>query len=77
MFRKRTFRPVATKCPFCENSTEPSYKEHQALSPFMTSRGKILGRTRTGVCQKHQRRLTTAIERARHLARVPFVSVLS
>lgn len=75
--KKRLMKPISTKCTFCETKTEPNYKVWQALSPLMTSRGKILGRTRTGVCQKHQRRMTIAIERARHLGRVPFVSVIS
>ena len=69
-------RPVQTKCTFCESDTSPDYKNHEVLKSSMTSRGKILGRTRTGVCQKHQRRLGLAVKRARHLARLPYVSQL-
>ena len=39
-----------------------------------TDRGKILPRRMTGICAKHQRKLATAIKRARHLALLPFVS---
>ncbi len=43
------------------------------LSRFLTERGKILSRTKTGVCSRHQRALTIAIKRARHVALLPFV----
>ena len=42
------------------------------LRSFVTDRGKIQPRRRTGVCAKHQRHLTLAIKRARHLALLPF-----
>jgi len=79
MFQKRrkpVFRPVKTKCSFCETDTSPDYKNFEALKAYVTERGKLLGRTKTGVCQKHQRRLTVAVKRARHLARIPFVTVI-
>jgi small subunit ribosomal protein S18 len=43
------------------------------LRGFLTDRGKIQPRRRTGTCAKHQRQLATAIKRARHLAMLPFV----
>lgn len=67
-------RAVAVKCPFCTGKTEPNYKEWEVLRSYITERGKILGRARTGMCQKHQRLLTISVKRARHLARLPFVS---
>ena len=69
-------RPVKTKCSFCEQKTVPDYKEWQALKVFVTERGKLLGRSKTGICAKHQRKLTVEVKRARHLARIPFVTVL-
>lgn len=66
-------RPVATKCNFCDTKTSPDYKEVGLLNKFVTERGKILGRSRTGICSKHQQHLTTAIKRARFLAMLPFV----
>ncbi len=74
--RKRIFRASNAKCSFCERNSTPSYKEHEVLSNFVTERGKLLGRARTGLCQKHQRRLAIAVKRARHLARLPFIAVL-
>ena len=41
---------------------------------YMSERGKILPRRVTGTCAKHQRELTTAIKRARHLALMPYIS---
>jgi len=44
------------------------------LQRCMSERGKILPRRRTGVCARHQRSLTVAIKRARHMALLPFVA---
>ncbi len=65
--------PVKKDCGFCKKRVEPDYKEVASLSRFISDRGKILPRSRNGLCQKHQRRMTTAIKRARHLALLPFV----
>ena len=51
----------------------PDYKKWEVLSNFITERGKIMPRTRTGMNAKMQRRLTREIKRARHLALLPFV----
>lgn len=60
-------------CPFCEDGTLPYFGEVAALERFLTDRGKIIGRKRTSVCAKHQRRLTREVKRARFLALLPFV----
>ncbi len=62
------------KCFFCQNGTVPDYKEVEILNNFITERKKIASREYTGVCAKHQRKLTKAIKQARHLALIPFVS---
>lgn len=62
------------KCYFCENKKLPDYKEFETLKKFISDRGKIQAANRTGICAKHQRRLSRAIKRARHLALLPFVS---
>ncbi len=61
-------------CPFCQEKKDPDYKAVDALKVYVSERGRILGGARTGVCAKHQRRLATAIKRARHLGMLPFVS---
>lgn len=71
-FQKRT-RPVPRNCIFCDTKTDPEYKEIGALVKFTTERGKILSRSKTGVCSRHQRMLTIAVKRARHVALLPFV----
>ena len=71
--RKRKFPVFQGKCPFCKAKKTPDYKDVETLRNYVSERGKILGRTRGGACAKHQRRLTTAIKRARFLALLPFV----
>ena len=48
------------------------YKNSEMLRKFISDRGKILPRRITGTCSKHQRELTIAIKRARHVALLPF-----
>lgn len=68
-----TVKPVPVNCPFDKNGTTPDYKDIATLSKFVSDRAKVLGKDRTGICAKHQRKLTLAIKRARHLALLPFV----
>ncbi len=53
--------------------TNIDYKQTDLLREFLTERGKIMPRRRTGTCARHQRMLARAIKRARHLALLPFV----
>ncbi|MBI4100402.1 30S ribosomal protein S18 [Candidatus Microgenomates bacterium] len=71
VFKKRPIRQV---CYFCENKTLPDFKADEVLRRFISERGKILDRSKTGTCAKHQRRLTIAVKRARHLSLLPFVA---
>ncbi len=66
-------RPVQKNCSFCNTKTEPEHKEASVLYKYLTERGKILAKSQTGLCSKHQRRVTLAIKRARHVALLPFV----
>jgi small subunit ribosomal protein S18 len=75
-YQHRERRPVPTHCLFCEQKTEPVYKNPKALRALLTEKGKIIGRTRSGVCLQHQRRLTRAIKQARYMALLPFVSLV-
>lgn len=59
-------------CAFCKEGKEVSYLEPEVLRKYLTERGKIIGRARSGLCSKHQKRLTVAIKQARHLALMPF-----
>ena len=71
--REIKIRPVARDCPFCHEKFEPDYKEINVLTRYLTERGKILSQARTGLCSKHQRRVTQEIKHARHVAMLPFV----
>ncbi len=62
-------------CVFCEEKVEKiDYKDVARLRKFTSERAKILPRRVTGTCAKHQRELTEAIKRARHVALLPFIS---
>ena len=61
-------------CQFCTKKEEPDYKIVSVLQQFLSDRAKIIGRSKTGLCQKHQKRLALAIKRARHLALLPYIS---
>jgi small subunit ribosomal protein S18 len=50
------------------------YKDKPTLSSFITERAKIVPRRISGLCAAHQRELTTAIKRSRHLALVLYSS---
>ena len=74
-FRKR-FAPRRKFCRFCSDKELPlDYKRPDILRDFVTERGKIIARRITGTCAKHQRELTTAIKRARHIALLPYTEV--
>ena len=61
-------------CPFCHGKTEAiDYKASAKLSGYISDRGKIEPRRKTGTCAKHQRALAVAVKRARHLALLPYV----
>ncbi len=72
--KRRTIRRRKKVCVFCadENSVI-DYKNVNMLKKYVSERGKILPRRITGNCAKHQRALTVAIKRARHIALVPYV----
>ncbi len=65
--------PKRRVCHFCRDGVEViDYKDHTKLRRYISDRGKIEPRRRTGTCAKHQRALARAIKRARHLALLPY-----
>jgi small subunit ribosomal protein S18 len=67
---RRTRRKV---CAFCADKIEHiDYKDVGKLRKFISERGKILPKRMSGNCARHQRELTIAIKRARHVAWLPF-----
>ncbi len=62
-------------CPFCASKVKfIDYKQADQLRRFLTERGKIKARRKIGTCARHQRRLSLAIKRARHVALLPFTN---
>lgn len=62
-------------CAFCmDNVQSIDYKDTARLRRFLSERGKIEPRRKTGTCAKHQRWLTTALKRARELALLPYTA---
>ena len=55
-------------CWVCEQEVDVDYKDVQLMNSFLSPRGRILGKKVTGVCAKHQRKLSTAVKRARQMA---------
>ncbi|UCC66092.1 MAG: 30S ribosomal protein S18 [Deltaproteobacteria bacterium] len=63
-------------CRYCSDSSlKIDYKNYRLLKYFLTERGRIIPRRISGNCAKHQRELTRAIKRARHVALLPFMTV--
>jgi len=74
MINKRRGRRKKRICTFCaDKATTIDYKDFNKLKKHVSERGKILPRRVTGNCAKHQRTLTIAIKRSRHIALMPFV----
>lgn len=70
--QKRAKRKV---CVFCaEKVAEIDYKDTFKLKKFISEKSKIVPRRISGNCAKHQREVTEAIKRARHIALLPYTS---
>ena len=66
--------PRRKHCSLCMDKVEViDYKDPVKLRRYISDRGKIEPRRKTGTCAKHQRALAEAIKRARHLALLPYV----
>ena len=73
-WNRSRYVPSRKVCSFCAGKVETiDYKDPEKLLGYITDRGKIAPRRRTGTCAKHQRILAIAIKRARHLALLPYV----
>ena len=70
--RKGNIRRRKKVCVFCGKDNEIDYKDTAKLKRYVSESGKILPRRITGTCAKHQRALTAAIKRARHVALMPY-----
>ena len=68
------FRKMRKKvCALCSDKNFVlDYKNPEQLRKFINEKGKILPRRATGACAKHQRDITLAVKRARHIAILPY-----
>ena len=72
-YRKRNnFHRKKKVCVFCGKDNTIDYKDTAKLRKYVSESGKILPRRITGTCATHQRALTVAIKRARHVALMPY-----
>ena len=74
MRKKGGMRRRKKVCVFCGKDNVIDYKDTAKLKKYVSERGKILPRRITGTCAQHQRALTVAIKRARHVALMPYVA---
>src|SRR5438105_10671896 len=73
--RRGRFIPRRKVCAFCVDHIDYiDYKDPGRLRRYVSERGKIEPRRKTGTCARHQRTLTQAIKRARHVALLPFTA---
>ena len=73
--RANNFRKRKKVCIFCEDKIAYiDYKDSAKLRKFISERGKILPRRISGTCAEHQRKLNTAIKRARQVALLPYIA---
>lgn len=72
-YQRKRGRRRKRVCNFCVDKAKTiNYKDMNKLKKYISERGKILPRRITGNCAKHQRALTVAIKRARHMALMPY-----
>lgn len=68
-------RPRRKVCIFCVDKVKRiDYKDVARIRRYISERGKIDPRRKIGTCAKHQRMLTTALKRARHMALLPYTA---
>lgn len=73
MIQREKFVRGPKKCLICKAKiSDVDYKDVNTLSRYLNRWNKIESASRNGNCARHQRQLTTAIKRARHLALLPF-----
>jgi small subunit ribosomal protein S18 len=71
---RKFFPPKRKFCRFCQrNIREIDYKNVDILRKYVLEKGKISPRRMTGTCAYHQRKLATAIKRARLMALISYV----
>ncbi|WBP83913.1 30S ribosomal protein S18 [Mycoplasmopsis edwardii] len=74
--RKKAFTGRKKVCYFCEENIQYiDYKNTELLNKYISATGQIKAKSVTGTCAKHQRKVATAVKRARFIALMPFTIV--
>ncbi|MCA9385949.1 30S ribosomal protein S18 [Candidatus Dojkabacteria bacterium] len=73
---KRKFPPQNLTCPFGKKPEKIDYKDVHTLKKYITTRGRILPSSRTGVSPRCQRKLALSIKRARYMALLPYNQII-
>ena len=76
MRKKGGMRRRKKVCVFCGKDNVIDYKDTAKLKKYVSERGKILPRRITGTSVKYQKKVATAVKRARHLALLPYLTDL-
>ena len=71
--QKKKIRKSNKPCEYCVNKTQPDYKNVDGLKVGLSNKMRVVARVYSGLCLKHQRKLTREIKRARHMGLIPFV----
>lgn len=71
---KRKVQKLNLSCPFNKNPDLIDYKDVFKLKKFITTRGRLLPTSKTGVSHRCQRKLTLSIKRARYMAMLPYAN---
>lgn len=62
-------------CSLCkDHARDVDYKDVTLLRRYLSEKGKIRSRDRSGACRRHQRLVAVAIKRAREMALLPYVA---
>jgi small subunit ribosomal protein S18 len=61
-------------CAFCKSKVDPNWRDYEKLKEYLSPRCRILSAQMTGVCMKHQRKLSQVIKEARELALLPYTT---
>jgi small subunit ribosomal protein S18 len=77
--KARPFDPARRRyCSFCkEKIDDVDYKDVNTLRRYVSERGKIKSRRNSGACRRHQVQIAMAVKRAREMALLPYVTVLT
>ncbi len=74
MAKEQLDKKKRKNCSFCADKAETiDYKDAQKLRKYLTESGKILPRRITGTCASHQRKLASAVKKAREASLLCYV----